>query len=210
MIESLPSQSQIISQLQTDREQALAVFFEMVRQRLQRVVGFRLDHRLGGRVSHSDVIQETYVRAAKRIDHYLKQPDMPFFVWLRLEVQQQLIEIHRMHFGAEKRDVRREVSMLGFTNSEQTSVAIAAQLVGQMTSPSELYRRAEQMAWLEKTLNEMNEMDREVIALRHFEELSNEETARILEITPTAASKRYLRALKKLREISERSPFGDA
>lgn len=209
MADTLPSQPEIIARLSTEREQALGYFFEMVRQRLQRIIGFRLDHRLGGRVSQSDVLQETYVRAAKRLDHYLQQPDMPFFVWLRLEVQQQLIELHRMHFGAEKRDVRREVSMLGHAHSDQTSIAIAAHLAAQMTTPSELFRRAEKIAWLEKTLNEMNELDREVIALRHFEELSNEETARLLEITPTAASKRYLRALKRLREISSSSSLHD-
>lgn len=209
MADTLPSQPEIIARLSAEREQALGYFFEMVRQRLQRIIGFRMDHRLGGRVSQSDVLQETYVRAAKRLDHYLQQPEMPFFVWLRLEVQQQLIELHRMHFGAEKRDVRREVSMLGQAHSEQTSIAIAAHLAAQMTTPSELFRRAEKIAWLEKTLNEMNELDREVIALRHFEELSNEETARLLEITPTAASKRYLRALKRLREISNSSSLHD-
>lgn len=209
MSQSLPSQSEIVLQLSREREQALGHFFQLVRERLQRIIGFRLDHRLNGRVSQSDVLQETYVRAAKRLDHYLRQPDMPFFVWLRLEVQQQLIELHRMHFGAEKRDVRREVSMLGYAHSDQTSVAIAQHLAAQMTSPSELFRRAEKIAWLERTLNDMNEMDREVIALRHFEELSNEETARILDITPAAASKRYLRALKRLREISQSTSLMD-
>lgn len=209
MTDSLPSQSVIVDRLSREREQALAHFFQLVRERLNRIVGFRLDHRLGGRVSQSDVIQETFVRAVKRLDHYLTHPDMPFFVWLRLEVQQQLIELHRMHFGAEKRDVRREVAILGHAHSGQTSMAIAAQLAAQMTSPSELFRRAEKIAWLEKTLNDMNELDREVIALRHFEELSNEETARLLNITPTAASKRYLRALKRLREISQSSSLHD-
>ncbi|GEM_PF-164494 len=205
MENSLPDQNHIVSALQRDREQALAIFFEMVRQRLSRIVGFRLDARLAGRISQSDVIQETFVRASKRIDHYLAQPAMPFFVWLRLEVQQQLIELHRMHFNAEKRDVRREVSMLGHVDAGQTSVALAARLAADMTSPSQLFRRAEQVAWLEQTLGNMNEVDREVIALRHFEELNNEETAEVLQITTAAASKRYLRALKRLREICQQA-----
>ena len=200
--ETLPEQPEIIAQLRENREEALAKFFSLVRERLKPIVHFRLDYRLNGRVSESDVIQDTYVRAAQRIDSYLEKPTMPFFVWLRLEVQQQLIDIHRHHFGAEKRDIRREVAMAK-PKSDQTSMAIAAHLVAQLTSVSQLFEKAEQIASVEKSLADMNELDREVIALRHFEELSNIETAEVLGIQPAAASKRYLRALKRLREIME-------
>ena len=193
----------IVAALQEDREEALAKYFFAVEGRLKRIVNFRLDYRLGGRVSESDVIQETYVRAAKRIDSFLQKDDMPFFVWLRLEVSQKLHEIHRHHFGAEKRDVRKEIKLGQNNDSGRTSMALAAHIVAQLTSPSRLIERAEQIAILEKTLGEMNELDREVIALRHFEELSNIETAKSLGIEPAAASKRYLRALKRLREIME-------
>jgi RNA polymerase sigma-70 factor (ECF subfamily) len=199
----LPTREEIVDALQRDREEALAKYFSIVQSRLKRIVNFRLDYRLSGRVSESDVIQETYVRAAKRIDSFLDKEDMPFFVWLRLEVNQKLHEIHRHHFGAEKRDIRKEIK-LGQTNeSGRTSMALAAHIVAQLTSPSRLIERAEQISILEKTLAEMNELDREVIALRHFEELSNIETAKILVIEPSAASKRYLRALKRIREIME-------
>ena len=204
MNDALPEQNEILAALESEGEEALARFFEIAQPRLKRIVNFRLDYRLGGRVSESDVIQETYVRAAKRIDGYLKKDDMPFFVWLRLEVSQKLHEIHRLHFGAEKRDVRKEMKVGANNNdSGKTSMALAAHIVAQMSSPSRLVEKAEQIAFLEKTLNEMNEMDREVIALRHFEELSNIETAEILDIDPSAASKRYLRALKRLREIMQ-------
>ncbi len=199
----LPEHEEVLRQLTTDREQALARFFSEVRDRLARVIAFRLDYRLSGRVSESDVIQDTFVRAAQRIDSYLDKPDMPFFVWLRLEANQRLHEIHRQHFGAEKRDVRREINLTQKSEGNQTSLALAAQLVAQMTSASQIIERAEQINRLEKTLNEMNELDREVIALRHFEELSNLETAEILKIEPAAASKRYIRALKRLKEIME-------
>lgn len=202
MSEPLPEQSEIISRLKADREEALAYFFSLVRERLKRIVNFRLDYRLNGRVSESDVLQDTYVRAAQRLEGYLQKPAMPLFVWLRLEVQQQLIDIHRHHFGAEKRDIRREVK-LAQPKPGQTSMALAAHLVAQLTSVSQLFEKAEQIAKVEKTLAEMNELDREVIALRHFEELSNIETAEVLGIQPAAASKRYLRALKRLREIME-------
>ncbi len=199
----LPEHPEILQQLRADREEALAKFFDNVRDRLARVIAFRLDYRLSGRVSESDVIQDTFVRAAQRIDSYLEKPDMPFFVWLRLEANQRLHEIHRQHFGAEKRDVRREITLSQKPDGNQTSLALAAHLVAQMTSASKVIERAEQINRLEKTLNEMNELDREVIALRHFEELSNVETARILNIETATASKRYIRALKRLKEIME-------
>ena len=199
----LPGRDEIVSALTADREEALAKYFFSVQDRLKRIVNFRLDYRLSGRVSESDVIQETYVRAAQRIDSFLAKDDMPFFVWLRLEVSQKLHEIHRHHFGAEKRDIRKELNLRHQADTGRTSMALAAHIVAQLTSPSRLMERAEQIAVLEKTLGGMNELDREVIALRHFEELSNIETARILEIEPAAASKRYLRALKRLREIME-------
>lgn len=201
--QQLPDREEIIKSLKLGREEALAEYFSVVQGRLKRIVNFRLDYRLSGRVSESDVIQETYVRAAKRIDSFLEKDDMPFFVWLRLEISQKLHEIHRHHFGAEKRDVRKEIKLGQNNDSGKTSMALAAHIVAQLSSPSRLIERAEQIAILEKTLAEMNELDREVIALRHFEELSNIETARILEIEPAAASKRYLRALKRLREIME-------
>ena len=203
MNEQLPEHEELLKQLSSDREEALAKYFSIVRDRLARVVAFRLDYRLSGRVSESDVLQDTYVRAAQRIESYLDKPDMPFFVWLRLEANQRLHEIHRQHFGAEKRDIRREVNLSQKPSASQTSLALAAHLVAQMTSASQIIERAEQINKLERTLNEMNELDREVIALRHFEELSNLETAKILDIEPAAASKRYIRALKRLKEIMD-------
>lgn len=203
MNEQLPEHEELLQQLTSDREEALAKFYSIVRDRLARVVAFRLDYRLSGRVSESDVLQDTYVRAAQRIESYLDKPDMPFFVWLRLEANQRLHEIHRQHFGAEKRDIRREVNLSQKPSANQTSLALAAHLVAQMTSASQIIERAEQINKLERTLNEMNELDREVIALRHFEELSNLETAEILKIEPAAASKRYIRALKRLKEIMD-------
>jgi RNA polymerase sigma-70 factor (subfamily 1) len=211
MSESIPEQPLILEHLRRDGQQGLAGYFQQLRGRLARIVAFRLDRRLSGRVSESDVLQEAYVRAAKRLDHYLSQPEPPpLFVWLRMELQQQLIDTHRTHLEAEKRDVRKEIGLFGYADPNGTSRAMAFELSAQMTSPSQLLRRAEQLAWLETTLNEMNDLDREVIALRHFEELSNEETAQVLQISPDASSKRYLRALKRLKEISAASNPADS
>lgn len=199
--ESLPEQAEICQSLQIQREQALAKFFELVRPRLKRIVNFRLDYRLSGRVSESDIIQETYVRAAKHIDNFLTKGSLPFFVWLRMELHQMLQDTHRYHFDAGKRDARREQLFSQPGAGCQTSMAIAAHLIGRVSTPSRLVEKAEQIAMLQQTLEQLPELDREIIALRHFEELSNLETAEYLGIEPAAASKRYLRALKRLKEI---------
>ena len=199
----LPSQKEIREALAIEREEALARFFELVHPRLKRIVHFRMDQRLSGRVSESDVIQEAYVRAAQRIDSFLEKDEMPFFVWLRLEVRQKLQELHRHHLAAEKRDVRKEAARSD-RGAGQTSRLLAAQLVARVTSPSGRIEREETIALVESALGAMSELDQEVIALRHFEELSNVEAAQVLNIQPAAASKRYLRALQRLRSIMEK------
>ena len=193
----------VIDRLRDDPTEQFAQAFADLKSRLRQIVRFRLDYRLGSRVADSDVLQESYVRAAARLEKYLQDPQFPFFVWLRMQVNQQVADVHRKHLGAGKRDARKEVR-LGAQNQEAgqaTSMALAAHLVAQMTSPSRIIQRHEEIQALEKSLNEMSELDREVIALRHFEELSSLETAQVLGIEPSAASKRYVRALKRLKEI---------
>ena len=191
----------LVAKMRGGDQDALADIFSLYRERLRRIIRFRLDYRIAGRVSDSDVLQESYIAAAKRLKHFADQKEMPAFLWLRLVAGQQLVELHRKHVQAEKRDVRKEVSLQHNVPSPHTSLALAAHLVGPMTAVSELVVRAERIEKLESTLNQMDAMDREVIALRHFEELSNAETARVLEIETSAASKRYLRAMKRLVQL---------
>jgi RNA polymerase sigma-70 factor (ECF subfamily) len=169
--------------------------------RLRRMVAFRLDRRLQGRIDPSDVLQEAYLEASARLAEYLRRPPMPFFLWLRFLARQKLLGLHRHHLGAQGRDAGREVALHHGTLPETTSAALAAQLLGQQTRPSEAAVRAEMKVRLQEALNGMDPVDREVLALRHFEHLSNAEAARELGIEPSAASKRYLRALKRLKEI---------
>lgn len=207
------SESELLARLREDAASSndrFASVFSKMKERLRRIVKFRLDYRLAGRVSDSDVLQDCYLRAADRLNRFLDNPEFPFFVWLRMQVQQQVADVHRKHLLAEKRDARKEITLNAGahrTPSNQTSMALAAHLVGQLTSASRLVERGEEIAALEKSLNEMNDMDREVIALRHFEELSSLETADVLGIEPAAASKRYVRALKRLKEIMARHGF---
>jgi len=178
------------------------------RGRLRRMVALRLDRRLQGRVDPSDIIQEAYIDASARLAEYARQPDMPFFLWLRFLTGQRLLRVHRQHLGAEMRDVAREVSLYRGALPAATSAALAAQLLGRDTRPSEAAVRAERSIRLQEALNSMDPIDREVLALRHFEQLSNAEAARVLGLQERAAAKRYVRALKRLRLILDARPGG--
>ena len=191
----------LIAKVKAGDEQAFAELFSLYRDKLKRMVGFRLDPRLRGRVDASDVVQEGYLDAAQRIERYLKDPSKSFYVWLRLVVGQRLVDLYRHHIASQKRAVDREVSLRMDSPSQATSCCMAAQLTGHLTSPSHAAARAETRARLEAALDRMDAMDREVIALRHFEELNNNEVAEVLGIKKQSASSRYVRALGRLREI---------
>ena len=171
------------------------------RPRLHKLVDLRLDRRLRGRVDPSDVIQEAFLDVVNRADDFLKNTRMPFFVWLRYLTLWRLGLIHRHHLGVQSRDPGREVGLYQGRLPEASSVALARVLVGQQTSPSQAAQRAERRVALEEALNRMSEIDREMLLLRHFEELTNQEAADVLEISRTTAHNRYIRALKRLRGI---------
>ncbi len=188
----------LLDRIRHGDQDALAELFSRHRDRLGRMVEFRLDGRLKGRVAASDVLQEAYIDALKRLPHYQADPGMPFFLWLRWITVQRLVEVHRQHLGARIRDVGREVS-IGRGGGPSASSARMIELIGDLTSPSQAAQRAETMSQLQQALDGLDPIDREVLALRHFEELSNQEAATVLEIQPAAASKRYVRALERLK-----------
>jgi RNA polymerase sigma-70 factor (ECF subfamily) len=188
--------------------QGLGVLLERHRKRLRRMVTLRLDQRLQSRLDASDVIQEAFAEASARLGDYLLQPGVPFFLWLRFLTGQKLAELHRRHLGARMRDAGREISLYRGALPEASSAALAAQLLGHDTRPSEAAVRAERKIRLQEALNSMDALDREVLALRHFEQLNNAETAQVLDLRESAASKRYIRALKKLKEILTSLPGG--
>ena len=190
------------------RQQALATLYSKHRDRLRRMIEFRLDARLRGRVSTSDVLQEAYIDALKRLPHFEADPAVPFFIWLRAVTIQRLIQVHRMHLGAGARDAAREVQLRGGAAPGASSEMIA-EFIADVTSPSQAVQRVEVMAQLRGSLDHLDAIDREVLALRHFEDLSNHEVAALLGIQPAAASKRYVRALERLKEAMERLPGFD-
>jgi RNA polymerase sigma-70 factor (ECF subfamily) len=181
--------------------QALGELLSRYRDRLRLMVRLRLDRRLQGRIDSSDVIQEAYLEAAERFEDYVRNQPMPFFLWLRFLTAQKLLVLHRQHLGAKARDAAREVSLYRGALPEASSAVLAAQLVGHRTTPSQAAMRAEMQLRLQEALNSMDPIDREVLALRHFEQLSNGETAKVLGLRESTASQRYARALLRLKEI---------
>ena len=169
--------------------------------RLRRMVALRMDQRLQGRIDPSDVIQESYLEASRHLAEYLRDPSLPFFLWLRGIAGNKLRELHRHHLATQLRDAGREVSIYRGTLPEATSAALAARLMGHETRPSEAAVRAEVKVRLQEALNSMDPLDREVLALRHFEQLSPAETAQVLGVKEKAAGMRYVRALRRLKDI---------
>jgi RNA polymerase sigma-70 factor, ECF subfamily len=189
-------------------QRAWELLLDRYRDRLRRMVALRLDRRLQGRVDASDVIQEASLEAVRRLPEYLNNPKMPFYLWLRFLTGQRLIEQHRIHLGAKARDVLRELALYQGALPQTSSAALAAQLLGRLTSPSEAAIRAERRTRMQEALNSMDPTDREVLALRHYEQLSNSEVASVLGLEKSAASKRYARAVVRLKEILAGLPGG--
>jgi RNA polymerase sigma-70 factor (ECF subfamily) len=185
---------------------ALAAIWSNNRKRLRQMIRLRLDRRLQGRVDPSDVLQEAYLDLAAQLPEYARERPMPPYLWLRLVTGQRLLQIHRRHLGTAMRDAGREVSLYRGALPQASSVSLAAQLLGRFTTASQAAVRAERQVQLQAVLNSMDAIDREVLALRHFEELTNAESAEVLGLSKTAANNRYIRALGRLRELLENIP----
>jgi RNA polymerase sigma-70 factor (ECF subfamily) len=185
---------------------ALGALFAHYRDRLRKMVRLRLDRRVCGRLDPSDVLQEAYLDVARRFPEYAAAPAVPFYVWLRALTGQRLIDLHRQHLGAKMRDAGQEVALYRGALPQASSASLAHQLLAGLTSPTQAVVRAEMQLQLQEALNSMDSMDREVVVLRHFEELNNVETAAVLGIEPSAASKRYLRAIRRLKTILDQIP----
>src|SRR5262249_41779081 len=185
---------------------ALGALFAHYRVRLRKMVHLRLDRRVAGRLDPSDVLQDAYLDVARRFPEYAAAPAVPFYVWLRELTGQRLIDLHRQHLGTKMRDAGQEVSLYRGALPQASSAALAQQLLARVTSPTQAAVRAEMQLKLQEALNSMDPIDREVVVLRHFEELNNIETAAVLGIEPPAVSKRYLRAIRRLKAILDQIP----
>jgi RNA polymerase sigma-70 factor (ECF subfamily) len=191
----------LLARLRTGGDQALADAMAEHAARLRQIVELRVDPRLSGRLDAGDVLQEAFLEARKRLARFLAEPSVPVFVWLRGVVLDTLIDFHRRHLGAKMRDAAQEVSLHDPAAPQASSVALAAYLAGSLTSPSQAAIREETARHIETALADMDEIDREVLILRHFEQLTNDEVAVVVGVKKAAASRRYMRALTRFRSV---------
>lgn len=193
--------SLMLDRLRTGDPLAAAELFEQFRARLKQMVRLRLDRRIQGRIDTSDVLQEAFIDVQRKAAEFASKGELSPYLWLRLIVSERLISLHRHHLGAQIRDASQEVSLHRGGLPAATTNSLANLLLGRVSTPSHAAIRAERRIRLQEALNQMDPIDREVLALRHFEELSNSEVACVLDLSKTAASNRYVRALKKLRDM---------
>jgi RNA polymerase sigma-70 factor (ECF subfamily) len=199
-------ESDLLHRAKAGDQQALAQLFARYRDRLRKHVRVRLDPRMAGRVDTSDILQDAYLDLARRFPEYAAAPTVPFYIWLRALTGQRLVDLARRHLGAQMRDAGQEVSLYRGALPAASSAFLAEQLLAGLTSPTQAAIRSEMQLRLQEALNTMEPIDREVLVLRHFEELSNGEAAEVLGIETSAASKRYIRALRRLRAILNAVP----
>ncbi|HJT77922.1 MAG TPA: sigma-70 family RNA polymerase sigma factor [Gemmataceae bacterium] len=166
---------------------------------LRRMIDLRLDPALAGRIDASDVVQDVLLEASQRLRDYLRNPAMPFHLWLRHIARDHIIDAHRRHRVAQRRSLDREQPMLPAGLADRSSVELAARFLDPERTPASAAMQHELERHLRTALAALNEDDREVICMRHFEQLSNQDVAAALGLTEAAASMRYLRAVRRLR-----------
>ncbi len=197
-----------VERLRTGGRRALATIFDSYRDRLRRMVELRIDPRLRARIDASDVLQEAFIDVARDLDAYLADPKLPPLLWLRLHVGRRLTTLYRQHLGTQMRDAGVEISLYRDALPEASSAALASMLLGKHTSPTQAAQRAELLLRVQEALNSLDPIEREILALRHFEQLSRAQTADVLGISQEAGAKRYFRALKRLKGVLSAMPGG--
>ncbi len=202
MAEQSEQVTDLLARAETDAE-ALGELLALHRDRLRRMVRMRLDRRLEGRVDASDIIQEVHLEAVRRFAEF-PGSKMPFNAWLGFLTRQRLAAVYRHHLGVQARDKRRELRLKSGNWPGVSSTALAAQLSGKLTSPTHAFEREENRALVQKALESMKPIDREVLCLRHYEHLTNLEVAAELGLEENAASRRHVRALMRLKKLLDK------
>jgi len=201
---------QAIDRLKQGDDSVFADLFSFFRPRLQRSLQMRIDQRLRGRIDVEDLLQDSYLAAAKRLQHFRTSVSVTLFVWLRSISMQTLIDAGRHHLQAQKRDAGAELPLDAARGRRDGSGSeLPGELIGAMTSPSAVAMRGERAQQLEASLEKLPEIDREILILRHIEELSNNEAAEVLGIHKAASTNRYRRALRRLKAALETLPEFD-
>ncbi len=179
------------------------------RDSLRRMIGMRLDQRILRRVDVSDVVQDVMIEANRRLQDYLANPVMAFHLWIRQIAKDRIIDAHRRHRGSAKRSVDREQQLAFQGDVDQSTIDLAAQLCDRELTPAAEATQRELAMRIQAAIAQLEDRDREIVLMRHYEQLSNQEIAQALELTEPAASMRYLRALKRLRAVLNQTGSDD-
>jgi RNA polymerase sigma-70 factor, ECF subfamily len=208
MPDELPDAASLLARAEAGDGAAWGALLTGHQERLSRMVMFRMDPRLRGRIDAADVVQEAFVVASASREIYFREPILPLFLWLRGVVNNKLLELHRHHLGTHMRDAKREQSLDLPRRLDDTSAALCVLLTAGLMRPSVAAVREEIKSRLAEALDKMDATDRELLAMRHFEQLTSAEAAQVLGIQERAAAKRYLRALARLKGIISEMPGG--
>lgn len=197
---------QLLKDAREGDPQAVNRLLDRHRRSLRRLVDVRLDRALAARVDASDVVQDVLLEASRRLDEFIRAPKLPFHLWLRQLARDRIVDMHRRHREAQKRSVDRERSLAAPEFADRSSIDLAAGLRdSELTPAAENIRRELERRFL-AALEELDEDDRDIVLMRHYEHLGNSEAAQALGISPAAAGMRHLRALRKLRSILGEHP----
>ncbi|WP_169981057.1 sigma-70 family RNA polymerase sigma factor [Tautonia rosea] len=196
MIEESSQTDFLLDRVRTGDEVARQWLLQRYRDRLRRMVAVRIDRRLSRRLDPSDIVQETLVEAARKLDEYLANRPLPFYPWIHRLAKDRLAQANRRHLGSIKREVSRELSLLSHASTER----LLSQFATSQTTPSGVLQRLEQRQSLFEALERLSETDREVLVMRYLENLRFGTIAAVLGITEGAAKVRHLRALDRIRK----------
>src|SRR5438309_56289 len=203
-----PQTEQLLQRAKTGDGAAVNELLNRHRDALRRLVELRLDPAIKRRVDASDIVQDVLVEANRRLKDYLVDPAMPFHLWLRHMAKDRLIDAHRRHRVAARRSVDREQPLVAAAHLDLSTYNLVAGIEDPEMTPAAAATWHELQIRFQQALDTMDEQDREVVLLRHFEHLSNGEVAEVLGLTEPAAGMRYLRAMRRLRAILQ-EPHGD-
>ena len=192
---------ELIDQARQGEQSAVEELLDRHRKGLRRMIQLRLDNRVVRRVDVSDVLQDVMIEASRRLQGYLENPPMAFHLWIRQIARDRIIDAHRRHAVSAKRSVEREMSLTAPANVDHSSIELAGQLWDKELTPAAAATQREIARQLEAAVYELRDQDREIILMRHYEQLSNLEISQTLGLTEPATSMRYLRALRRLREL---------
>jgi RNA polymerase sigma-70 factor (ECF subfamily) len=192
---------ELLQDVRDGRQAALDRLFERHRVALRRMIDVRMDRRLMRRVDASDIVQDVLIEASRRLNDYLAQPTMPFHLWLRQIARDRIVDTHRRHRVAARRSLDREQPLAGTGASQRSTPDLADELCDDQLTPAAAAEWQELAERFHAACDQLDEQDQEIILMRHFEQMTNSESAAALGVSAQAASMRYLRAMRRLRTL---------